>query len=64
MFETDLMRLVALIGMTLVRLGAPVLAMGLLCAALKRIAPEVSENDRAGVHHLFSVDCTAPQPTA
>ncbi len=63
MFATDLMTLVRLVGMTLLRLGVPILAMGLLSAVLKRVVPEASENDRAGAHHMFAVDCTAPQPS-
>jgi hypothetical protein len=63
MLATDLMTLVPLIGMTLLRLGVPILAMGLFSAALKRIAPEASEKDPVGARHLFAVDCTAPQPT-
>jgi hypothetical protein len=49
--------------MTLSRVGVPILAMGMLSAAVKRIAPEASENDRVGAHHLFAVDCTTPRPT-
>jgi len=64
MFATDLMTVVALIGMTLLRLAVPILALGLLSTALKRIATEASENDRVRAYPSFSIDCTAPQPNA